>query len=197
MLLRLDARAADQAAAARRAQVQGRTRRTGRRADRPCQQQQLFQKNYVSPQHSSGRRRSSRPPKLRSTRSWRKQAARTRTGFHIVRAPYAGTVSEVPVTLGDMAMPGRALVTIYDQPPCASQPVPQTALSGAAASAGMSARAELPGLRLHSGPRRCNRCSRRSMPAPIRPKSGVDLPSGTRRSHAGMFARVWIAGYAR
>ena len=41
-------------------------------------------------------------------------AARTQTGFYVVRAPFAGVVSEVPVQLGDMAMPGRPLVTVYD-----------------------------------------------------------------------------------
>ena len=41
-------------------------------------------------------------------------AARTQTGLHVVRAPYAGVVAEVPVALGDMAMPGRPLLTIYD-----------------------------------------------------------------------------------
>jgi multidrug resistance efflux pump len=34
-------------------------------------------------------------------------AARTQTGLHVVRAPFAGVVAEVPVALGDMAMPGR------------------------------------------------------------------------------------------
>ena len=41
-------------------------------------------------------------------------AARTQSGFYVVRAPYAGVVAEVPVALGDMAMPGRALLTLYD-----------------------------------------------------------------------------------
>ena len=47
-------------------------------------------------------------------RQWQAGAARTQTGLHTVRAPYASVVSEVPVQLGDMAMPGRPLFTLYD-----------------------------------------------------------------------------------
>ena len=35
-------------------------------------------------------------------------------GLHVVRAPSAGVVSGVPVSLGDMALPGRPLLTLYD-----------------------------------------------------------------------------------
>jgi RND family efflux transporter MFP subunit len=38
----------------------------------------------------------------------------TQTDFHIIRAPYSGIVSDVPVAEGDMAMPGRPLLTLYD-----------------------------------------------------------------------------------
>ena len=41
-------------------------------------------------------------------------AARTQSGLHVLRAPYAGVVADVPVSPGDMAMPGRALMTIYE-----------------------------------------------------------------------------------
>ena len=41
-------------------------------------------------------------------------AARTQSGFYVVKAPYDGVVSDVAVVLGDMAMPGRALLTVYD-----------------------------------------------------------------------------------
>ena len=32
----------------------------------------------------------------------------------MIKAPYAGVVAEVNVVLGDMAMPGRPLLTVYD-----------------------------------------------------------------------------------
>lgn len=115
LLLRIDARSADQSAAASDAQVLAAraaldvaTREYGR-------QQQLYQKKYIS-QAALERAES----EFKATRAQvaaqvaQAGAARTQTGLHTVRAPYAGVVAEVPVQLGDMAMPGRALLTLYD-----------------------------------------------------------------------------------
>jgi len=41
-------------------------------------------------------------------------AARTRAGWHTVTAPYAGHVTELWVTPGDLATPGRPLLALYD-----------------------------------------------------------------------------------
>jgi multidrug efflux system membrane fusion protein len=41
-------------------------------------------------------------------------AARTRAGWHTVTAPYAGRVTELWVTAGDLATPGRPLLALYD-----------------------------------------------------------------------------------
>jgi RND family efflux transporter MFP subunit len=41
-------------------------------------------------------------------------SARTRAGWRTVTAPYAGFVTEVLVTAGDLAMPGKPLVSLYD-----------------------------------------------------------------------------------
>ena len=69
-------------------------------------------------------------------------AAQTQTGFYTVRAPYAAVVSEVPVTLGDMAQPGRTLVTLYDPGALrVSAAVPQSA--AAQAVPGTAVRVEL------------------------------------------------------
>ena len=40
-------------------------------------------------------------------------AANTRAGWRTVTAPYAGTITEVLVTAGDLASPGRPLVMLY------------------------------------------------------------------------------------
>ncbi|MBL8514259.1 MAG: efflux RND transporter periplasmic adaptor subunit, partial [Betaproteobacteria bacterium] len=40
--------------------------------------------------------------------------AHTQADFHILRAPYAGVVSEVPIVVGDLAQPGRPLITLVD-----------------------------------------------------------------------------------
>lgn len=42
------------------------------------------------------------------------KAARTRAGWHTVRAPYSGHVMSLWVSVGDLATPGRPLVALYD-----------------------------------------------------------------------------------
>ena len=42
------------------------------------------------------------------------RAARTRASWHSVSAPYAGQVAELSVSAGDLATPGRALLSLYD-----------------------------------------------------------------------------------
>ena len=42
------------------------------------------------------------------------KAARARADWHVVTAPYAGRVTELLVSAGDLATPGRPLVTLYD-----------------------------------------------------------------------------------
>lgn len=41
-------------------------------------------------------------------------AAGTQAGLHELRAPFDGVVAELPVTLGDLAQPGRPLAVVYD-----------------------------------------------------------------------------------
>ena len=41
-------------------------------------------------------------------------AANTQTGFYTLAAPYDGVVAEVPASVGDMAMPGKPMVTVYE-----------------------------------------------------------------------------------
>ena len=43
----------------------------------------------------------------------RARAAQAESGFYVVRAPYAAIVSAVAVELGDMATPGRPMLTLY------------------------------------------------------------------------------------
>lgn len=198
VLLRIDARAADQAAAASEAQVQAaRASLDVAKADL-ARQQQLFQKNYISPAALERAEAQFKATEAQvNAQLAQAGAARTQTGFHIVRAPYAGVVSEVPVMLGDMAMPGRALVTVYD--PTAlrvTAAVPQTVLSNRSANTAPAARAELPGLSANA-----------QWPATVRTQVlptidasthtaqvRLDLPAALAGVTPGMFARVWLAG---
>jgi RND family efflux transporter MFP subunit len=194
MLLRIDARAADQAAASSDAQVQS-ARASLEVATKDYErQQQLFQKNYIS-QAALERAES----EFKATRSQvtaqvaQAGAARTQTGFYVVRAPYAGVISEVPVSLGDMAMPGRPLVTLFD--PSAlrvTAAVPQSVAMQLAP--GQAPRTELPGL----APARQWVIPARVQILPTVDAAThtvqvrVDLPAGLDGIVPGMFARLWL-----
>ncbi len=146
VLARIDARAAYQSAAASDAQVMA-ARATLDMATKDFERQkQLFQKSYIS-QGALERAES----QLKSTQAQvaaqvaQAGATRTQSGFFVVKAPYAGIVSEVPVALGDMAMPGRPLVTLYDPTSLrVTVSVPQSAVAGLQKDAAV--RIQLPGL---------------------------------------------------
>lgn len=146
VLARIDARAADQNVAASDAQVRV-ARASLELATKDFERQKLlFQKNYIS-QAALERAQSQFSATQAQVAAQLAQAGATRTqsGFFVVKAPYAGVVSEVPVTLGDMAMPGRPLLTLYD--PAALRvtvAVPQSA--AAALTAQTPIKVELPGL---------------------------------------------------
>jgi membrane fusion protein, multidrug efflux system len=191
LLLRLDARAAEQGAAAGAAQV----RAAGaalEAAERDVQrQQQLFAQKCIS--QSALERAEAQFKTARAEASAQLAsagAARTQTDFYVIRAPYAGVVSDVSVVLGDMAMPGRPLVTLHD--PAAlrvSAAVPQGVAEALAKDA-------LPPVELSSG--RTPRLSPVRMqvlpavdPATHTQELRLDLPPGSQAA-PGMFARVWL-----
>lgn len=145
LLVRLDARAANQNSLASAAQVQAARAAlnvAGREYER---QRQLYQKHYIS-QGALERAEAQFNATSAQLRAQIAQAnaASIESGFAVVRAPYAGIVSEVPVALGDMAMPGTPLLTMYDPHQLrVSAPVPQSAL--ALLAPGQPVRVELAG----------------------------------------------------
>ena len=198
VLVRLDARAAEQQAGAAAAQVQA-ARAAQEAASREFErQQQLYRQNYISraaldraeAQHKSAQAEAA--AQLASA-----GAARTQSGFYVVKAPYDGIVSEVSVVLGDMAMPGRPLLTLYDPGALrVSATVPQTAAPRGGSMGDAAPQAELPG----TAPARITPARWQLMPA-VDPATHtvelrLDLPVGTAAS-PGMFARVWLPGAAQ
>ncbi len=194
VLLRIDARAADQNAAASDAQVQA-ARASLEVASKDFERQkQLFQKNYIS-QAALERAES----EFKSTQAQASAqlaqagAARTQSGFYVVRAPFAGVIAEVPVSLGDMAMPGRPLVTLYD--PAAlrvTAAVPQSVASQMAAD--LLLRVELPGLPAAAAwvtPSRVQLLPTVDA-ATHTVQLRADLPAGVVGASPGMFARLWL-----
>lgn len=115
VLVRIDQRAAAQQAAASAAQVQAAeaqleaARREFERSER------LHQKKYIS-QAALDQAHAQYQATQAQVRASLAQAgaASTQTGFHTLAAPYAGVVAAVSTELGDMAVPGKPLVTLYD-----------------------------------------------------------------------------------
>lgn len=194
VLLRIDARAADQNAAASDAQVQA-ARASLEVATKDFERQkQLFQKNYIS-QAALERAES----EFKSTQAQvnaqlaQSRAARTQSGFYVVRAPFSGVIAEVPVSLGDMAMPGRPLLTLYD--PSAlrvTAAVPQTV--AALMGVNPSPRIELPGL--PAAQQWVVSAHTQLLPtidaATHTVQLRADLPADTTGVVPGMFARLWL-----
>lgn len=130
-LLRLDARAAQESLAASEAQIDATRANLNLARQELARQRQLFDRAYIS-QAALERAQAQVDATQAQLEVQRAQASavRTQTGFHRVVSPYAGVVSEVPVALGDLALPGRPLLTLYD--PTALRvtvAVPQTALA--------------------------------------------------------------------
>lgn len=191
VLLRLDARAAEQTAAAGAAQVraaraaqEAATREFGR-------QQQLFEKNYISraaldraeAQHKAAQAEAA--AQLASA-----GAARTQSDFYVVRAPYAGVVADVAVVLGDMAMPGRPLLTVYDPGALRIKAaIPQTV--AARLGAGMPLQGEVPGVAAAIAPVRWQLLPAVD-PATHTLELRLDLPPALPGAVPGMFARAWL-----
>jgi RND family efflux transporter MFP subunit len=115
VLLRIEAGSALDAEVAAHATAAGaEARLVSARADFE-RAQQLRAKDYISIaalQRAEAALRSAEAEAHAS--SAQASAARTRAGWHTVRAPYAGHVTDVWVTPGDLATPGRALVTLHD-----------------------------------------------------------------------------------
>lgn len=120
-------------------------------------------------------------------------AARTQSGFFVVKAPYAGIVAEVPATVGDMAMPGRALLTLYDPKALrVSATVPESVATALRERSAI--RVQVPGL---SGPQQWTAATQVSVlptadAATHSVELRLDLASGIEGLRPGMFARVWL-----
>lgn len=130
VLARIDARAAEQSAAAQAAQVAAAEAQVGVAAAELKRREQLAGQNYLSraaleqaqAQHTAAE------AALRATRA-QAGAARTQSNLGVLRAPFAGVVASVPATVGDMALPGQPLLTLYDPAVLrVSAAVPATAL---------------------------------------------------------------------
>jgi RND family efflux transporter MFP subunit len=196
VLARIDARTADFTASAGDAQVRS-AQALLEMADKDYQRQkQLFDKQYIS-QAALERAESQYKATQAQAAAQMAQAnaARTQSGLHVVRAPYAGVVAEVPVQQGDMALPGRALLTLY-QPGAlrVTAAVPQRALVQPV----HQARLEIPAL--PEAQRWTDASDVQLLPTVDAATHTVQLrillPQSVTGAAPGMFARVWLPAAA-
>lgn len=190
-LLRIDARSASQNAVASDAQVDAAQSAMNVATKDYERQKQLFQKQYIS-QSALDRAQAQWQAAQAQVKAQRAQAgvARTQSGFFIVNAPYAGVISDVPVALGDMAMPGRALITMHD--PSALRITAAVPQSVAATMGDASLiQFELPGL-----PGLLRPTQVQVLPvvdaATHTVQVRLGLPAGLKGVTPGLFARIWL-----
>lgn len=192
VLLRIDARAAEQTAAAGAAQVQA-ARAAQEAATRDFERQkQLFSKNYISQAALDSAEAQYKATQAQAAAQLASAGvARTQSGFYVVTAPYPGVVAEVSVVLGDMAMPGRTLLTLYDPGALrVSAAVPQAV--AARLQPGQGGMVDLPG----AATGRITPVKTQWMPT-VDPATHtlelrLDLPPGLAGVTPGMFARAWL-----
>ena len=192
-LARIDARVAQQQVAASTAQLdaaQAQLKVATRELER---QQQLFQKQYIS-QGALDRVQAQHEAAQAHVQALQAQTrmSQAQTGFFMVLAPFSGIVSDVPVTLGDMAMPGRPLVVMHD--PAAlrvTAHVAQAWMPSSPAAAAQSVRYEVVG----QGPAQST-SQVQWLPTVDASTHTVQvrltLPANTTGLAPGMFARVWL-----
>jgi RND family efflux transporter MFP subunit len=115
IMIRLDERAVDQNVAAKVAQERA-VRATLEVATREYERQnQLFAKGYISQAALDRAEARFKTTKAQTEAQLAESSAlRAQAGYYVLRAPFDGIVAEVPVSLGDMAQPGRTLVSFYD-----------------------------------------------------------------------------------
>ena len=114
-LIRIDARAVNQQMLSSQAQMEA-AKATLKVASKEFERQkQLFQKQYIS-QGALDRSQAQFESAQAQVQSLQAQtsAAQAQTGFFVIQAPFSGVVSEVLVSLGDMAMPAKPMLNMYD-----------------------------------------------------------------------------------
>ena len=158
-------------------------------------QKQLFEKKYTSQAALERAEAQFKATQAQvSAQLAQAGAARAQSGFFVVKAPYGGVIAEVPIVLGDMAMPGRALLTMYD-PGLAARYRSGSANGNRADRLGQAGEGPVP--------RHCRQNANglhpsgmtllpTADPATHTAQVRLDLPATAGNVAPGTFARVWL-----
>lgn len=191
-LARIDARVAQQQVAGSTAQMeaaQAQLKVATRELER---QQQLFQKQYIS-QGALERAQAQWEAAQAQVQALQAQTrmSQAQTGFYVVQAPFSGVVSDVPVTLGDMAMPGRPLVVVHDPSALRITANVAQALMLSSQSPEQTIRYEVMGQGAAKSSAQVQWLPTVD-PATHTVQMRITLPVNTTGLVPGMFARVWL-----
>ncbi len=115
LLARIDTRLAAQQAMTTHAQVAAAQAQLGAARKEYERKRRLYEKQYIS-QAALERAESDYKTAEAQTKAQLAQtgAASVQTGLHTINAPYSGVIAEVMTEVGDMAMPGKPLLSVYD-----------------------------------------------------------------------------------
>lgn len=115
LLARIDTRIANQQAMSSQAQVMAAQAQLSAARSEYERKRRLYEKQYIS-QAALERSESDFKTAEAQTKAQLAQTgiAGVQTGLHTLNAPYAGVIAEVMAEVGDMAMPGKPLLTLYD-----------------------------------------------------------------------------------
>jgi multidrug efflux system membrane fusion protein len=202
-LVQIDARAAQQQVAGSTAQVEAAQAALNVASKELERQKQLQQKQYIS-QAALDRTQAQWEAAQAQVKALQAQtrAAQTQSGFFVLLAPYAGVVREVSTVLGDMALPGRPLLTVYD--PSAlriTAHVPQTIALNIAQNLNASQAAvsyAVPGVAELANPQPASSVQLLPTVDPVTHtmELRIALPKNNPALKPGMFARVGLPGDA-
>lgn len=115
LLVRIDTRIANQQVATNQAQAAATQAQLVAARQEYERKRRLHEKQYIS-QAALERAESDYKTAEAQTKAQLAQTgvANVQTGLHTINAPYAGLIADVMVEQGDMAMPGKPLLTVYD-----------------------------------------------------------------------------------
>jgi len=115
LLVRIDTRIANQQMASNQAQVAAAQAQLFAARQEYERKRRLHEKQYIS-QAALERAESDYKTAEAQTKAQLAQTdvANVQSGLHVINAPYSGLIADVMVEQGDMAMPGKPLLTVYD-----------------------------------------------------------------------------------
>jgi multidrug efflux system membrane fusion protein len=115
LLVRIDSRLASQQVSASQAQVAAAQAQLAAASEEYARKQRLYEKKYIS-LAALQRAESDYKTAAAQSRAQLSQSgmASVQSGLHNITAPYAGIVSAVMSEVGDMALPGKPLLSLYD-----------------------------------------------------------------------------------